>query len=150
MPAGHRADRKLKRRPVVLPDRIEQDAGAGDVARASQTALEPGEPRYVALRGRLGGIKRREQLGRIVQLLEVDSEVVLRIGVELSEMRTALERLAMQTRQNFIGERRYRLRQDGQRFAVDLVAPAAAFHQLPSESRKRLQRGSAKTGCNAA
>src|ERR1700722_10685093 len=39
VPAGHRADRELKRRPVLLPDRIEQDAGARDVARAPQTGL---------------------------------------------------------------------------------------------------------------
>ena len=31
----------------------------------------------------MGGIKRREQLRRIVQLLEVDSEVMLRTGIEL-------------------------------------------------------------------
>jgi len=50
LPAGHRADGEMKRRLVVLPDSIEQDAGACDVARASQTGLEPGEPPRVALR----------------------------------------------------------------------------------------------------
>jgi hypothetical protein len=39
---------------------------------------------------------------------------VLRIVVELPEMRAALERLAMQLRQNFIGERQYRQRQHRQ------------------------------------
>src|ERR1700682_207990 len=121
LPAGHRADGEMKRRLVVLPDSIERDAGACDVARASQTGLEPGEPPHVALRGRIGGIERQEELRRIAQLLEIDSEIVLRTDVELPEMRATLEGLAMQSRQNFIGKRRYRLRQDGQRFAVDLV-----------------------------
>ncbi len=51
---------------------------------------------------------------RLAQFLEVDPEIVLRIVVELPEMRAALERLAMQLRQNFIGERRYRRRQHRQ------------------------------------
>src|SRR5258707_15774504 len=130
LPAGHRADGEMKRRLVVLPDSIEQVAGTCDVAHASQTGLEPGEPPRVALRGRMGGIKRQEELRRIAQLLEVDSEIVLRIDVELLEMRATLERLAMRSCQNFIGERRHRLREDGKRFAVDLVAPAAAFYQV--------------------
>ena len=105
----------MKRRPVVLPDGIEQDAGVCDVARASQTGLDPEESRHVALRGCMGGVKRQEELRRIAQLLEADSEIVLRIGIELPEMRGTLERLAMQSRQNFIGERRNRVRQDSQR-----------------------------------
>src|ERR1700680_1340351 len=75
LPAGHRADSQMKRRLVVLPDRIEQDAGACDVARASQTDLESRGPRHVALRGRLGGIKRQKELHRIAQLLDVDSKI---------------------------------------------------------------------------
>ena len=73
----------------------QKPAGGCDVARASQTGLEPGEPPHVALRGRMGGIKRQEELRRIAQLLEVDSEIVLRTDVELPEMRATLERLAM-------------------------------------------------------
>ena len=65
---------------------------------------------------------------RLAQLLEVDPEIVLRIVVELPETRAGLERLAMQPRQNFIGERQYRQRPHRQRLAVDLVALAAAFH----------------------
>ena len=89
LPAGHRADGEMKLRLIILPDGIEQNAGACDVARASQTGLEPGEPPHVALCGRMGGIKRQEELRRIAQLLEVDSEIVLRLGVELPEMRPA-------------------------------------------------------------
>src|SRR5207237_6235182 len=51
-------------------------------------------------------------------------------------MRAAPERLAMQARQNFISERRYRLREHGQRLAVDLVAPAAAFYQVPQREQE--------------
>ena len=80
LPAGHRADGKMKCRLVVLPDSIEQDAGACDVARASQTGLEPGESLDVALRGRMGGIKRQEELRRPAQLLEVDSNTISTSG----------------------------------------------------------------------
>ena len=57
---------------------------------------------------------------RLAQFLEVNPEIVLRIVVELPEMRAALETPCDATA---IGERQYR-----QRLAVDLVAPAAAFH----------------------
>src|SRR5882672_3143130 len=100
LPAGQRADGEMKRRLVVLPDSVEQDAGACDVARPSQTRQDPGEPPHVAFRRRMGGIKRQEELRRIAQLLEVDSEIVLRIDVELPEMRATLQRLALQSRQN--------------------------------------------------
>src|SRR5450631_3393672 len=69
-------------------------------------------------------------------------------------MRAALERLAMQAVENFIGERGHRLRKDGQRFAVDLVAPAAAFDQVPQREQETtatrigengLQRGVARS-----
>ena len=50
-PAGHHADGKMKRRLVVLPDGIEQDKRACDVARATQASLEPGKQRHIALRG---------------------------------------------------------------------------------------------------
>jgi hypothetical protein len=132
LPAGHRADGEMKRRLVVVPDSIEQSPGACDVARASHSSLEPGEPPYIALRGRMGGIKRQEELRRIAQFLEVDSEIVLRTDIELPEMRATLVRLAMQSHQIFSGKRRHRLRQDGQRFAADLVAPAAAAQSRPA------------------
>src|SRR5262245_25806982 len=98
----------MKRRLVFLPDGIEQNAAACDVAHAPETGLKPGEPPHVALRGRLRGIKRQEELRRIAQLLEVDSEIVLRIAVELPEMRATPERLAVHARQNLVRERRHR------------------------------------------
>ena len=51
-------------------------------------------------------------------------------------MRATLERLPVQSRQNFVGERRHRLRQDSQRVAVDLVAPAAALDPVPERKQK--------------
>ena len=140
----------MKRRLVVLPDSVEQDAGASDVARASETGLDLGEPPHVAFRGRMGCIKRLEELGRIAQLLEVDSEIVLRIDVELPEMRAAPERLAVQSRQNLTGERRHRLRQDGQGFAVDLIAPAAPFHQMPQREQETAATGIGEHGLQGA
>src|SRR5260370_7235218 len=95
-------------------------------------------------------MERQEELRRIAQLLEVDSEIVLRIGIELPEMRATLERLAMPSRQNFIGERRHRLRQDGQRFAVDLVAPAAAFYQMPQREQETAATGTGENGLQSA
>jgi hypothetical protein len=62
---------------------------------------------------------------RLAQFLEVNPEIVLRIVVELPEMRAALETPCDATA---IGERQYRQRPHRQRLAVDLVAPAAAFH----------------------
>src|SRR5712692_9591123 len=98
----------------------------------------------------MGGIKRQEELRRIAQLLEVDSEIVLRIDVELPEMRATLQRLALQSRQNLIGKRRHRLRQKGQRFAVDLVAPAAAFYQVPQREQETAATGIGENGLKGA
>ena len=44
LPAGDRADGEVKRGLIVLPDGIEQGAETCDVAHASQTGLDPGEP----------------------------------------------------------------------------------------------------------
>src|SRR5258706_2609026 len=98
----------------------------------------------------MGGVKRQEELRRIAQLLEADSEIVLRIGIELPEMRGTLERLAMQSRQNFIGERRNRVRQDSQRFAVDFVAPAAAFYHVPQREQETAATGIGENGLQSA
>jgi len=48
-------------------------------------------------------VKWQKEFRRIAQFLEVDPEIVLRIVVELPEMRAALERLAIQPPQNFEG-----------------------------------------------
>ncbi len=47
----------------------------------------------------------------------------------------------MQSTQNLIGEHRHRLRQDRQRFAVDLVAPATALHQMPEREQEAAAPG---------
>ena len=52
----------------------------------------------------MAGVKRQEELRRVAQLLEIDSEIVLRLGVELPEMRATLARLTVQARQNLIRE----------------------------------------------
>jgi predicted metal-dependent hydrolase len=61
---------------------------------------------------------------------------VLRLGVELPKMRALLQRLAMQSHQNFLDKRRDRSRQKDQRFFVDLVAPTAAFYLLSKRELK--------------
>src|SRR4029453_14797661 len=55
LPTGHCADGEMKRRLVFLPDGIEQNAAACDVARASESGLEPCEPPHIALRGPMRG-----------------------------------------------------------------------------------------------
>ena len=77
LPAGHRADGKMKRGLIVLPDGTEQCTGTCDVARTSQTFLEPDEPRHVALDGCMCRVEWQEEFRRIAQLLEVDPETVL-------------------------------------------------------------------------
>jgi len=68
-----------------LPDRIEQDAGACDVAARVPDCPGAGSRFSSAWRAH-GGIKRQEDSADS-ELLEVDSEIVLRIGVEPPEMR---------------------------------------------------------------
>lgn len=70
----------------------------------------------------------------------------MRACVELPEMRAALERLAMQALENFVGKRRHGLGEDGQRFAVDLVAPAAALYQVPQREQEATATGVGENG----
>src|SRR5260370_9629168 len=77
LPAGHRADGEMKRRPVVLPDGIEQDAGVCDVPRASQTGLDPGQSPQVTLYGVPARRQRQAQLRRLTHLLEITSYTCL-------------------------------------------------------------------------